>query len=86
MHVLEQVFDRLARATLTLNLPNSEFGKATVTYLGQQVGQGEVRPVEAKIVAIRDFPVPTTRKALRRFLGMAGYYRSYCRNLVSLFR
>ena len=84
MHVLEQVFDRFARATLTLNLAKCEFGKATVTYLGQQVGQGEVRPVEAKIVAIRDFPVPTTRKALRRFLGMAGYYRSYCHNFSSI--
>lgn len=43
-----------------------------------------MRPVEAKVVAIRDCPVPTTRKALRQFLGMAGYYRRYCRNFSSI--
>lgn len=33
---------------------------------------------------ITEFPVPTTRKALRRFLGMAGYYRTFCRNFSSV--
>ena len=42
-----------------------------------------MRPVEAKISAISKCPVPTDRKALRSFLGMAGYYRSYCRNFSS---
>lgn len=84
LYILEQVFDCLARATLTLNLAKCEFGKATVTYLGQEVGQGQVRHIEAKFTAIRDFAVPTTRKALRRFLGLAGYYRSYCCNFSSI--
>lgn len=80
VQVLRIVFDRLAKATLTLNLAKCEFGKATVTYLGKQVGRGQVRPVEAKVAAIAEFPAPTTRRELRRFLGMAGYYRSFCRN------
>ncbi|KAL0151447.1 hypothetical protein M9458_053233 [Cirrhinus mrigala] len=36
-------FDRLCAASLTLNLAKCEFGKATVTYLGRQVGQGYYR-------------------------------------------
>lgn len=83
---LEQVFTRLANASLTVNLAKCEFGHATVTYLGKQVGQGQVRPVEAKVAAILDFPVPSTRKALRRFLGMAGYYRNFCRNFSTVIR
>lgn len=31
-----------------------------------------------------EFPIPTTRRALCRFLGMAGYYRSFCRNFSSV--
>ena len=58
--VLRCVFDRLAKATLTLNLAKYEFGKATVTYLGKQVGHGQVRPLEAKVAAIAGFPAPTT--------------------------
>lgn len=30
--------------------------------------------------AIRNFPVPTMRRELCRFLGMVGYYRNFCRN------
>lgn len=69
---------------LTLNLAKCEFGKATVTYLGRQVGQGQVRPVEAKVTAVKDCAAPSTRSALRRFLGMAGYYRSFCRNFSTI--
>jgi len=68
MQILEQVFTRLAQASLTLNLAKCEFGKATVTYLGKQVGQGQVRPVEAKVAAVTECAVPATRSALRRFL------------------
>lgn len=81
---LEQVFIRLAKASLTLNLAKCEFGKAKVIYLGREVGQGQVRPVEAKITAIDAYPAPSTRRELRRFLGMAGYYRSFCRNFSTV--
>ena len=72
MASLKMVFLRLAGASLTLNLAKCEFGKATVTYLGKQVGLGQVRPVDAKITAILSYPVPSTRRELRRFLGMTG--------------
>ena len=80
LELIHTVFHRLRDASLTLNLAKCEFGKATVTYLGKQVGQGQVRPVEAKIEAIVEFPTPKTKREVRRFLGMAGYYRSFCRN------
>lgn len=67
---LYDVFSRLASASLTLNLAKCEFAKASVTYLGKKVGNGEIRPVEAKVNAIMAYPVPTTRRELRRFLGM----------------
>ena len=73
MQVIEQVFTRPANVSLTLNLAKCEFGETTVTYLGRQVGQGQVHPVDAKISAITKFPPPTTWKAVRRFLGMAGF-------------
>lgn len=75
-----EVFQRLEKASLTLNLTKCEFGKATVTYLGKQVGLGQVRPVDAKVSAVVSYPVPTSRRELRRFLGMAGYYRCFCKN------
>lgn len=84
MSRLKKVLTLLADASLTLNLAKCEFGKATVTYLGKQVGQGQVRPVDAKVEAILSFPTPTTRRELRRFLDMVGYYRCFCRNFSGI--
>ncbi len=81
---LHEVFKRLEYASLTLNLAKCDFGQATITYLGREVGQGQVRPIEAKVSAIAEFPVPTSRKELRRFLGMAGYYRNFCKNFSTV--
>lgn len=38
-----------------------------MTYLGKVVGQGYVRPVDAKVLAIKEFPVPVTKKELEIF-------------------
>ena len=77
---IRELFRRLAAAKLTVNLAKSEFGGATVSFLGHVVGSGHVRPLSAKIDAILAFPTPTNRKELMRFLGMAGYYRRFCHN------
>lgn len=81
---INALFERLAWACLTVNLAKCEFAKATVTYLGKVVGQGQVKPVRAKVLAIDRFPVPTTRKELSRFLGMVGYYRGFCQNFSTV--
>ena len=44
------------------------------------MGQGHVKPVEAKVEAISDFPVSSGKRQLMPFLGMAGYYRKFCNN------
>ena len=81
---IQALFDRLAWASLTINLAKCEFAKATVTYLGKVVGQGQVRPVRAKVLAVDQFPVPTTKKELSRFLGMVGYYRGFCKHFSTV--
>lgn len=79
LETLSEVLSRFRDASLTLNTSKSEFGKATMTYFGKQVGQ--MRPIAAKMQAIIDFPVPQTKKDLPQFLGMCGFYCGLCRNL-----
>ena len=81
---IKRFFQIMREAKLTINLMKSEFGKATVKYLGHIVGQGQVRPLDAKIQTIAKFPIPTSRKELARFLGMAGYYRNFCLNFSEI--
>ena len=81
---IKRFFQIMREAKLTINLMKSEFGKATVKYLGHIVGQGQVRPLDAKIQTIVKYPIPTSRKELARFLGMAGYYRNFCLNFSDI--
>ena len=57
---IKRFFQIMLEAKLTINLMKSEFGKATVKYLGHIVGQGQVRPLDAKIQTIVKYPIPTS--------------------------
>ena len=54
--------DHLATLRTVLQLAKCEFGKATVTYLGKQVGRGQVRPLASKVEAMLVFPAPMSNK------------------------
>ncbi|XP_076059845.1 uncharacterized protein LOC143036400 [Oratosquilla oratoria] len=84
LHSLRELLGRLAQARLTVNLKKSSFGRSTIQYLGHQVGQGCISPLEAKVKDIAEFRVPRTKKGIRRFMGVVNYYRRYCPNLADV--
>lgn len=43
-----------------------------------------MKPIEAKVEAICEFPAPVGKRQLMRFLGMAGYYRKFCPNFSTI--
>ncbi|KAG1928561.1 gag-pol fusion protein [Pimephales promelas] len=77
---IRALFERLAEAHLTINLAKCDFARATVTYLGRVVRQGRVAPVQDKVRAVERYPQPTTKKEFQRFLGLVGYYKSFCKH------
>ena len=81
---LRQLFSKLANANLTVNLAKCNFGQATIEYLGHIVGSGLVKPVDEKISAIKQIPIPSCRKQVRSFLGMVGFYRKFCPNFSTI--
>ena len=81
---IRALFVKLTDANLTVSLVKSEFCHAVVEYLGHIVGNGQVKPVFAKVDAIVKFPAPQCKRELKRFLGMAGYYRKFCPNFSTI--
>ena len=81
---LKKLFKRLRRFGLTINLAKSNFAQAQVKYLGHVIGSGEIFPKDTNIKAILEYPKPTTRKEVMRFLGMTSYYRRFCQNFSSV--
>ena len=73
---LSEVFKRLA-ANLRVKLEKCPFGCVRAYYLGHVIGQGKVEPEEGKVAAVRDYPTPVTKRDVRAFLGLVGYYRCF---------
>ncbi|KYO39925.1 hypothetical protein Y1Q_0004434 [Alligator mississippiensis] len=65
------------QAGLTMKAKKCQLAIPDVIYLGHHVGRGHIAPLWDKIEAIRDWPPPQTKKQVRAFLGLAGYYRRF---------
>ena len=74
---LGKVLERLRAAGLTANISKCQWGQVKFDFLGHMVGEGMVSPSECKILALRDYQQPMTKKGIRQFLGLAGYYRKF---------
>ncbi|RZB42390.1 Transposon Tf2-9 polyprotein [Glycine soja] len=70
---LEVAFQVLLNHQFVLKLSKCFFAQSQVEYLGHLVSHAGVQPVASKIDAIRQWPVPQTIRAVRSFLGLAGY-------------
>ncbi len=76
---LRRLFEVLRDAGLTCKRSKCVFGKRRLEFLGHVIGDGFMSVPEARIVAIKEHPVPKTRKQLRAFLGLIGFYRRFIR-------
>uniref|UniRef100_A0A3B3HAG4 Gypsy retrotransposon integrase-like protein 1 n=3 Tax=Oryzias latipes TaxID=8090 RepID=A0A3B3HAG4_ORYLA len=74
---LERVLDCLQGAGLTVNPSKCVFAKPETDYLGYIIGNGMIKPQTDKVSAIQSCPLPVTKKQLRSFLGMAGFYHRF---------
>ncbi len=56
------------------------FGATSVDFLGRHVGSGNIGLQDFNVEKIRKAERPTTKKQVRSFLGLTGYYRNYIPN------
>lgn len=71
---IQSVLEQLWRVGLTAKAKKCEFGASECVYLGHIVGSGPVKPEKDKTAAIQAFQTPQTKKGVRSFLGITGYY------------
>ena len=74
---LRTVLQRLREAGLRAKPAKCQLGRRQCVYLGHLVGNGEVRPQKGKIKAVADFSRAVTKKNVRSFFGLTGYYRKF---------
>jgi len=74
---LKRVLDKIKAAGLTINPEKSKFCRSQVKYLGFLVQQEGLRVDPDKTAPIIEYPPPKNIKQLRRFIGMASWYRRF---------
>ncbi len=78
---LRQVFDRLAKHGVTLNPNKCSFGMEEVEYVGHTINsEGVLTFSDEKRGEVLDFPLPTTHKEMKSFLGLVNYFRDHIQN------
>ena len=79
--LLEEVFDRLSKNNMALSLEKCKFFQTSVSYLGYSVTKSGIRPLPAKLQALRDFKAPACQKDVLHFCGALNYFRTSLRGV-----
>ena len=74
---LAAVFDRLRLANVTLKGSKCVFAAESVDFLGYELSSQGNKPQHRLTRAIHQFSPPESRKELKGFLGLSGFYRSF---------
>jgi transposase InsO family protein len=77
---LQQLFDRLRKTGLKVNLKKCHFGSNNVNYLGFRLTPNGILPGTDKLQAVREATPPRNVHQVRSFLGLCNFFRSHVRN------
>jgi len=84
MHIghVRKVLSRLREAGLTASPKKCRWGCEVVEFLGHKIGGGKTSIPESRVKVLRDYVKPRTKRGLRTFLGVVGFYRRYINMLA----
>ncbi len=74
---LETVLRRLQDTGLKVKLDKCHFLQSAVVFLGHQISANGIGTDPQRVAVIKQWPVPSTLRELRSFLGLCSYYRRF---------
>ena len=86
LEYLEIVFGRLQEAGLKMKRSKCKFFKYEIHYLGHLISPEGISPLPNKLDSIRHMPVPNSKKEIKQFLGLTGYYRKFVPRFADISR
>jgi hypothetical protein len=78
--LVHEVLSRLDKYGLALQPKKCHWAKDEVEFLGFIINGNGVEMAKDKVQAILDWPIPTNKKALQSFLGLANFYRMFIKD------
>jgi len=73
--IMEEVLKRLKENNLYVKPEKCAWKVQKVNFLGVVIGQGKIEMEEDKVAGVLNWPIPKMVREVRKFLGLANYYR-----------
>ncbi|GFS12946.1 Pol polyprotein [Elysia marginata] len=84
VETLAELFRRLREANFTVRPVKCVLGSSTIDFLGHRLGQGTISLQDENVEKVRNVPRPKTKKDVRAFLGLVGYYKEFVPNFAAI--
>lgn len=84
VQTMQKVLRRLLEHKLFVKAEKCEFHRPSVSFLGYIISEGQLQMDPGKVTAVLDWPTPSSRKDVQRFLGFANFYRKFVRNFSTV--
>jgi len=84
--LVEEVLRRLEENDLYVKPEKCAWKVQKVNFLGVVMGQGKIEMEENKVVGVLNRPTPKMVRDVRKFLGLANYYRRFVKDFAKLAR
>ena len=81
----KKVLHQLKENDLYLKPKKCEFAKAEIEWLGM-INKGKISMDAEKLKEIKEWPIPTTVKQVREFLGSGNFYQQFIKHFLEIAR
>jgi len=81
---VDEVLRRLEENDLYVKLEKCVWKARKVPFLGVIMGEGKVEIEEEKVEGVLKWPTPQCMRDVRRFLGLANYYRRFVKDFTKV--
>jgi len=76
-HHLEEIFKRLKKYGLSINVAKSVFAEHEIEHLGYKFTKNGISPLKKRVTAVIKFKEPNNTAELRRYLKMINFYHRF---------
>ena len=81
--IVAEVLKRLEENDLYVKPEKCSWKVNKVNFLGVVMGQGKIEIEEEKVEGVLNWPIPKMVRDIRKFLGLANYYRRFIKNFAT---